>query len=158
GGTDRPLHLLEARVPVDVHGDVSERRVRDAVDLDRLRTAVGTRRVEYVRFFPRAHGIVQRRDDPVRDQVGDRQEGRVVEDLVVRLARLRVLLSRAERVNLGLQNAEAALMDHCGETNILLNYTLRRSSKYVKLFLFYAVVVHVGRLGLRFRESHAALL
>src|SRR5439155_243231 len=33
GGTDRALHLLEARVPVDVHGDVAEGRVRDAVDV-----------------------------------------------------------------------------------------------------------------------------
>ena len=112
GRTGRPLHPLEARVPVNVHGDVPECRVRNAVDLHRLRATVGAGRVEHVRFLPGAHRIVQGREDPVRDQVGDRQEGRVVEDLVVRLARLRILLLRQEGIDLGLQDAETALINH----------------------------------------------
>src|SRR5207245_3326628 len=47
GGANRPLHLLEARVPVDVHGDVPGRGVLDASDVHRLRADVWTRRVEY---------------------------------------------------------------------------------------------------------------
>src|SRR2546422_994129 len=102
GGTDRALHLLEPRIPVDIHGDVAEGRVRDAVDLHGLRAAVGAGGVEDVRFLPRAQGIVQRRDDPIRDEVGDRQEGCVVEDLAVGLAALGIFLIRPERVVLDL--------------------------------------------------------
>ena len=111
-GPRRALHFLEARIALDVHGDVPERRGRDPVDLHRLRAPIGARRVEDVRLLPRAHRVVEGREDPVRDQLGNRQEGGVVEDFVVGLASLRVFLLCSEGVDLGLQASHASLVNH----------------------------------------------
>src|SRR5205823_7693737 len=82
------------------------------VYLQGLRATLRIRPMEHVRLLPRTHRVVQGRDDVVADQRRNRQERRVVEDLVVGLSRRGVFRPRPELVDLGFEVPEATVVNH----------------------------------------------
>src|SRR6266571_4018437 len=154
----RLLHFLEAGVALDVNSDVPERRVGDAVDLDRLRSPRGVGGVEHARLLPRADGIVQRRYHAVTDERRNRQEGRAVEHLLVRLLRIRVLLLRPECVYLALEGPHPPVVNHRPQNERSARLRAFWTSEDVNRFGDETTAAHVAGLGLRVPVLDVALL
>src|SRR6266700_4029469 len=143
---------------LDVNSDVSERRVGDAVDLDRLRSPRGVRGVEHARLLPRADGIVQRRNHAVTDERRNRQEGRAVEHLLVRLPRIRVLLLRPECVYLAFEGPHPPVVNHRPQNERSARLRAFWTSEDVDRFGDETTAAHVAGLGLRVPVLDVALI